>query len=146
MLLSPRNKKVLPAILDTLSILRDLSGTPLRSIFMNYIHSEHYLDRKLDLKILSILNIRITHLVIENSAVGSLDGQLSQIQPSWTSLTFSLSSNYDDVAKCLLDAVLFMPNLQSLKVYGYPNTAVFIIDKDIIVKFFIDNINIYFKF
>jgi len=127
---------------DILSVLHDLSGTPLKSVDMNRIQSVRNLDKKLNLSVVAIPNMTLTHLAIDDSAMTSLVGQLSKIQPSLTSLSLSTTSNYDDSLYSLLDAVLFMPNLRKIHVYGYLTQSVFNIIQKTLLIFLLENINL----
>jgi len=112
---------------------------------MSRIQSFRNLDKKLNLSVLAIPNMTLTHLTIDDSVMTSLVGQLSKIQPSLTSLTLSATRS-DNNLYSLLDAVLFMPNLRTvgLHMYGYPNLTLSVLD--IIPKalfiFLLRNINL----
>jgi len=74
----------------------------------------------------------------------SLAGQLSKIQPLLTSLTLSTTSSYDDSLFSLLDAILFMRNLRTIHLYGYPNLTQSVLDlnKKTLFIFLLRNMNL----
>jgi len=130
------------AYADMLSVLQDLVGTPLTSICLNNTQSVIKSNRKINFTLLAIPNLTLTRLAIDNSAESSLEGQLSKIQPSVTSVSLSVSSKYDDAVETLLDTIFFMPNLRLLHIYGYPDMAQFRVTLKSLTDFILDNIDI----
>jgi len=117
------------------NLLRGLWGTPLESIAMNGIVGAlnpdttpvwNFTD------IFAIKNVTVKSLTIDNTAITSITGLISDVLPDLTLLSISLQAPYQDFIYTLLDSFFLLKSLTEMRFYGYPNQISMNFDRNII--------------